>query len=196
MSQGSFNEGVKPGGLTSGIEIRILLCYLLDNVEGEVSRRQIEEVLLGEELVNYFVLAESLGQLLEQGLVETGADGYSITDKGRTVARTLADDVPRTVREAAVRGVIRARQFALKQAAHLCEVEECPSGYIVHCKIADETGSLFGLDLYMPDRLTAYAVRQKFLAAGDNVYKLVLAALTDDGELAKQAIERMDTGKK
>lgn len=183
-----FNEGVKPGGLTSNTEIRILLCYILDAVEHPIERQQLEQVLLGEELVNYFAMAESLAQLEQQGLIVTEDGKYRITDIGRTVGRTLAHDVPRSVRDAAVRGVIRAQQYAAKQAAFQSEVAAIDKGFVVNCAINEETGSLFNMALYMPDKLSADAVRVIFTEKGDEVYKLVLAALTGDTRLAKTSL--------
>ncbi|MDL2214311.1 DUF4364 family protein [Clostridia bacterium OttesenSCG-928-O13] len=191
MATETFNEGVKPGGLTTSTEIRILLCYLLDSVDSPVSRSQVEEALLGEELVNYFAMAESLSQLRSQGLIDGDDSGYTITDAGRTVARTLAQDVPRTVRDAAIRGVIRAQQYASKAAAHRCEIEKTAKGRVVHCSIGDEAGSLFELSLYMPNDLSAQAVRDMFVEHGDGVYKLVLAALTGNRTLAEKALNEI-----
>lgn len=191
MSNQPFAEGVKPGGLTTGPEIRILLCYLLDSVNTPVSRQQLEDVVLGEELANYFVMADSLAGVVEQGLVEQTEAGYRITPAGRTVGRTLADEVPRTVREAAVRGVIRAQQYAAKAAAHHSEISKNETGLSVNCQIGDTAGPLFQMQLYMPDELTASAVREKFISKGNEVYKLVLAALTDDRALAENALHHI-----
>lgn len=184
----TFNEGVRPGGLTSSTEIRILLCYLLDSTEAPVSRQQIEEVLLGEELVNYFVLAEGLGQLKEQKLVNEKDGLFFITETGRTVGRDLAQDIPKTVREAAVRGVIRAQHYAAKAAVNNSIIQKTEQGYQVQCSIGDTKGKLFGLELYMPNELTAQTVQQCFIEKGDEVYKLILAGLTGDTQLAAKTI--------
>lgn len=191
MQENSFFEGVKPGGLTTSTEIRILLCYLLESVNAPVSRSQLEDVLLGQELVNYFVMAQSLSQLKEQGLIDGNDDGYTITDAGRTVGKTLAADLPRTVRDTAVRGVILAQQYAAKKAAHQAEIVPDNAGFTVRCRIEDVTGPLFSLGLYMPDTLSAQAVKDKFVNKGDAVYKLLLAALTDNRSLAETVLDEL-----
>lgn len=192
MQENSFFEGVKPGGLTTSTEIRILLCYLLDSVHTPVSRNQLENVLLGEELVNYFVLAESLAQLQEQGLISGTDDGYTVTESGQTVAQTLASELPRTVRDTAVRSVILAQQYAAKKAAHQAETEQLANGYSVRCRIEDTSGPLFALDLYMPDSLSAEAVKKQFVENGDEIYKLLLAALTKNRPLAEKALDALE----
>ena len=191
MTAQLFTEGVKPGGLTSGTEIRILLCYILNNVTLPVSRKQLEDVLLGEELANYFAMADSMAQLMDQGLVTESKAGYTLTEEGKTVAQTLGEEVPRSVRETAVRGVIRAQQYEAKAASNKSEVIKDESGRLVRCSIGDETGALFRLELYMPDDLSANTVRETFIDKGDEVYKLVLAALTNNKLLAEESLKKL-----
>ena len=62
MPGDAFTAGVKPGGLTSGAEIRILLCYLI-RTAGPVQRDTLEDALMEEELVNYFELCAALKAL-------------------------------------------------------------------------------------------------------------------------------------
>ncbi len=51
----AFTAGVRPGGLTSSTEIRLLLCYLVKNA-GPITRQEIENALMEEALVNSFIL--------------------------------------------------------------------------------------------------------------------------------------------
>lgn len=192
MSGHHFTEGVKPGGLTNSTEIRILLCYLLDAIDVPVSRLQLEQVLLGEELVNYFAMAESLALLEEQKLITKSSAGFVITEAGRNIGRTLAHDVPRSVRDAAVRGVIRAQQYAAKKAVHDTDIISTEKGRLVRCAIGDDAGPLFKMELYMPDDLSAEAVKRRFIEGGDEVYKLVLAALTGNRELAEKSVQKLN----
>ena len=70
MAGNAFTFGVKPGGLTENTEVRILLCYLIKTVApmAPLTRAEIEQALLGEQLVNYFELSAGLADLEENGL--------------------------------------------------------------------------------------------------------------------------------
>ena len=99
----AFTAGVRPGGLTDDTQIRMLLCYLV-KVAGPVKRETMQGALLQEQLVNYFEFADALAEVEKQQLVTVDEDGrYTITRRGTTVADTLAYDLPRTVRESAIR---------------------------------------------------------------------------------------------
>ena len=94
----AFTAGVRPGGLTDSTEIRLLLCYLVKNA-GPITRTEIENALMEEQLVNYFEIGSCLDDITRQQLVTLKEDRYSITEKGRKVAQELAYDLPRSVRE-------------------------------------------------------------------------------------------------
>ena len=91
MAGNAFTAGVKPGGLTTSTEIRILLCYLIQHAGTPLSQGELETALLGEELVNYFELASNLSDLLEQGFVREENGRYTILPAGADIAEALAD---------------------------------------------------------------------------------------------------------
>lgn len=183
MPGDAFTAGVKLGGLTSGAEIRILLCYLI-RTAGPVQRDTLEDALMEEELVNYFELCAALTALPEQGLAvySPEAGGYSITPKGAEVADALGNDLPRTVRESAARAVMRLQGWQRKAAQHKAEVQATPEGFVVDCSIADVGGEMMRLRLAMPDRLTAETARKGFIENGSEVYRLLLTCLTDEAQ--------------
>ena len=113
----AFTAGVRPGGLTSSTEIRLLLCYLVKNA-GPIARQEIENALMEEALVNYFEIGSCLDDITRQQLVTVQDNVYSITDKGRKVAQELAYDLPRSVRERAVAAVLRCQTWAYLLCGH------------------------------------------------------------------------------
>ena len=113
----AFTAGVRPGGLTSSTEIRLLLCYLVKNA-GPITRQEIENALMEEALVNYFEIGSCLDDITRQQLVTLTKGSYTITEKGRKVAQELAYDLPRSVRERAVAAVLRCQTWARKEAKY------------------------------------------------------------------------------
>lgn len=180
MASNAFTYGVKPGGLTSSSEVRMLLCYLIKTA-APLTRPDIEQALLSEQLVNYFELAASLSDLEGQGLVTVSPEGvYAITPKGAAVTDELGFDLlPRSVRETAVRAALRAQQWVRKAAQHKAEIEKSGDGYTVHCSIGELGLPVFSMDLSMPDPLTAEMVKTAFVEKGDALYALVLNAMTE-----------------
>ena len=172
MAGNAFTFGVKPGGLTDRSQVSILLCYLI-RTAAPLCRQDIENALLGEQLVNYFELAGSLADLEDQGLVTVDENGgYHITPKGISVTDELGFDLlPRSVRETAIRAVIRAQQT---------QVTKTDQGYVVHCSINELGSEVFGLSFTLPDPLTAEMVKNAFIEKGSEIYALLLETMTTD----------------
>ena len=153
----AFTAGVRPGGLTDDTQIRMLLCYLV-KVAGPVKRETMQGALLQEQLVNYFEFADALVEVEKQKLVTIDAEGrYTITQKGSTVADTLAYDLPRTVRESAIHAVMQIRSWSHRAASNRATVQEKDGKYSVVCTIGDMGSDVFRMELAMPDKLTAPA---------------------------------------
>ena len=104
----------------------------------------------------------------------------------------LADDVPRSVRDAAVRATLAAQQFARKEAQHHAQITPAASGtgYNVQCSIRDMESDVFSFSLYVPDKLTAKLARAQFIENGDGIYKLMLAALTSNDALVAELLKK------
>lgn len=174
----AFTAGVKPGGLTDNTQIRILLCYLV-KAAGPISRDTLQGALLQEQLVNYFEFADSLVDVERQNLIVLNEEEqYTITDKGSTVADTLAYDLPRTVRESAIRAVMQIQSWRHKAAMNRARIEEEDGEYTVWCVIGDMGSDVFRLQLAMPDKLTAQTIKNNFTAHGSEIYSKVMDLLT------------------
>ena len=175
----AFTAGVRPGGLTSSTEIRLLLCYLVKNA-GPITRQEIENALMEEALVNYFEIGSCLDDITKQALVTLTGDSYTITDKGRKVAQELAYDLPRSVRESAILAVIRIQSWVHKAAQNHADIEKDGDRYRVTCTIQDKNQQhgAFTLQVTMPDAMAAEQVRDHFVACGSEIYNKVLNLLT------------------
>lgn len=182
MARNAFTDGIKPGGLTTSGEIRLLLCYLV-RTAAPLTRQNIEDALLGEQLVNYFELAACLAELETENFVTVDEAGiYHITSKGASVTDELSIDMlPRTVREAAANAAIRAGQWTRKSAQHQSVIEKAPDGFVVRCWIEERGNEVFGMRFSLPDRLTAETIQKAFVEKGDVLYALMLETMAGSG---------------
>ena len=176
----AFTAGVRPGGLTSSTEIRLLLCYLIKNA-GPIARKDLESALLEEELVNYFEIGSCLDDVAKQGLVTLTDGCYAITEKGRKVAQELAHDLPRSVREKAVTAALRYQKWARKEARYSARITEKPDGHCtIRCTIKALDQELFCLNIGTPDRLSADLVKKQFILKGNEIYQMLITKLTEE----------------
>lgn len=192
MSEPAFSAGVKPGGLTSETEIKILLCYLLAKAELPLSQAQLETALAGQELVNCFELANALHALVVQGHLLQEGTLYTITKSGTDLADMLSVDLPLTVKETALSAMLRLQAYSKKARHNQAEIKEAENGYLLICRIVDEEQKppIFTMTFHFPDFPTAELAKKCFVENGDNIYLLVAAGLTGQKELAKDYLEK------
>ena len=137
---------------------------------------------LAAALKEYPLYADALAEVEKQQLVTVDEDGrYTITRRGTTVADTLAYDLPRTVRESAIRAVMQIRSWRHRAASNRAVVQEKDGQFSVVCSIADMGSDVFRMELAMPDKLTAEMIKNNFIAHGSDIFPKLLNALTQPG---------------
>ena len=102
----SFFAGIEPGGLKDIYEIKILICYLLYSVKEPLSKEQVDVVLQGNHLVNYFSYAAAYRELLEsKHISEIEQDGKKVlqlNQLGKDTAIALKSNLPLSLKNKVV----------------------------------------------------------------------------------------------
>ena len=184
MPNNAFVDGIKPGGLTTVTEIKILLCYMLRSVSYPLTLEDITSSLLAAKLVNYFEIPTALADLVTANYITETGHGYEILPMGKNLSELLENDLPLTVRETALNGVLYARQFSVKEKQHKASITSSDNEYTLHCQIDELGKKVFSMDLLLPDLTSAEYAKKKFIENGADVFLLFLAGLTGNKDLA------------
>lgn len=191
MTEPAFTAGVRPGGLTDETQIRILICYLVQNFS-PVTQQELNDTLCGAQLVNYFELYGAIADLCRLGHLLEQDDGYHISSTGAMTANDLTTAVPRSVRERAFDAMLKLRSRQLKVSQNRAEIQTYGSDCLLRCKIDDLGRTLLDLTLTFPDLELAEHARRLFVENGSAVYQLLVAGLTQDKALAQSFFEQPD----
>ena len=74
------------GGIRSTEKIKIIICYILENTKGELTRSAVQSALYDNGIANYFEISQAVDDLIKVGAVEqTGAAQdpvLTVTEKG------------------------------------------------------------------------------------------------------------------
>lgn len=181
----TFTAGIRPGGLTEGREIRILICHILQELGEPMSFDELTEAILMDGAANYFEFADALAELRETGCVvsfrtEAGINEYTITETGTSAVKILSGDLPLSVREKSVenaRNIIQRRRIEKENLVSITKTED---GYMIHMRVTDIGTDLMDLSLFMPTREQALAVKEKFLSNPAETYMNVLSSLAGE----------------
>ncbi len=181
----TFTAGIRPGGLTEGREIRILICHILSELGEPMSFDEMTESILTDGTANYFEFADAFSELRDTGCVvaiktDSGINKYTITEKGRAVAMTISGDLPLSVQEKSAenaRNIIQRRRI---EKENLVSISKTEDGYMIHVRVTDIGTDLMELSLFMPTMEQALAAKEKFLSNPTGAYAKVLAALAGE----------------
>lgn len=186
MELNAFSAGIEPGGLKLGHEIKILVCFLLHNIQQKLTLSQINEALLKKGLVNYFELADAMSELLESGHIlicstnTKDEECYEITNLGVRTALEFSGSLPLSVREKALTSAQNLLARQKSAAENIVTVDKVKDGYMINLIISDIGSDLMNLSLFMPTEAEADVVKRHFIRDPLLVYKGTLALLTGD----------------
>lgn len=177
----AFTQGVKPGGLRSKSEIKLLVCYIICKIDNGISRNQLNEILTGEGLANYFEANEALAEVVKTGnvLIEYEDDEEILfpTDLGKANTAELENELPYTVKETALNAAIEMKTILRRQQENKIEVAPHGDGYDVTLSIMDNEDKLLSVTLFVADSAQADYVKEKFLQDPVKMYSTIVALL-------------------
>ena len=183
MFSEALNAGLKPGGLQSRTEIRVLICYILDNISSPGPLDSVKEQLHFEGIANFFELSVAIEELSDSGHIvpicdESGKKLYTISEEGRNVAKTLSSSLPLSVKENSVNIAGRIVKRSLNERHNKVSIDKTELGLYVTCAIMEGELELAGVKLLVPDKETALTVKENFLNNPTETLVNITSALT------------------
>jgi hypothetical protein len=184
MNKEIFTAGTEAGGLTSGYEVRLLVCWLLSKLDTELTRNRLINILSLNGLINYFELVRAIDQLITSSHItkktdsETSEDILSISQLGKDTAKTFEKDIPYTVREKTFKFAHTFLMRERHEKENMFAIEELQKGFMVHMGVSDVEGDLLRLQLFVPTLDLCNDIREHFLGDPSRVYRCIAEVLT------------------
>ncbi len=191
----AFTGGIEPGGLRNKSEICILICYLLNSAEKPLRKEDIVSVISDNGLANYFETNDAICDLLKSGNIapaDDDKDAFVLTGRGEMIARQLDTTLPFTARDRAVSACISLFAKQKLQKENPVTVDKLENGgYNVSFSITDGNISLMSFTVFMPDFAQVELIKRSFYNDPQYIYTVLLAALTENREMIKDALDKI-----
>ena len=181
-----FMQNVKTGGPATIFDIKVMLCYLLNSLNKPISAEDLLNVMMSEELVNYFEYESAMAELVKGGQVEkfvsdSEEEFYQISKNGAALVVDLESSLAMSLKSRVVAAAIKVLTFKQNAEENNVEVTAAEGGgYNLTLEVPGEPQPLCKLQLYFPERLQAEMARDGFLTNPTLVYASILAALSGD----------------
>ncbi|MCL2579869.1 MAG: DUF4364 family protein [Oscillospiraceae bacterium] len=192
MESEIFLAGVRPGGVDTEDQVKVLICYILSQLGEGMDFDQLYDALSQYNLVNYFELVCALDKLTDTGhLAREKKQGvpavYTVTKLGKHTEKELERSLPLAVRERALDAGRRllARERRLREV----KISRTPSpggGFILELSIPEKEGEMLTLRVFAPSEEVCGQITRQFLNSPLTIYKGVMALLTGNEQLLGQ----------
>lgn len=186
MDFDSMFAGIEPGGMTDAYEIKILICYLLYVLKEPITKEQMDTVLQGNHLVNYFSYSSAYKELLKSGHISTeerdGKQLLILNKFGRDTALLLKSSLPLSVRDKVVSAGMELIAEIKRDKEREVLVEKTADGYMVRLRLHDGELELLQVSFFAPDAEQAELIRQQFTDRTAQIYQGIVAMSIRDSQ--------------
>lgn len=192
MKSNAFSAGVNPGGLRNIQEIKVLICYILSNIDTKIKKSDLISTLQNGGISNYFETSEAFSDLESNNnliCVNNEEEIYTVSESGKVISEQLSGSLPHIIKKKSIEVINTFINTLKSRNENTVKIEKNNRGYNVTCGISgDEDFNLMSFTLYVPDIDQATTVKENFHKNPGIIYRTVLAILTQNKDLLKESI--------
>ncbi len=161
---------------------KIIILYMLDQVDFPLTTSQFSDFILNEEYTNYFTLQQSISELVDSGFIRPenahAKTYYHLTDEGRESLGYFKDDISPEIL-ADVDRYLADKKYELKDESSI-KADFYQTGdeeYEVRCQVLERGAPLIDLTFKVPDEETAASAADNWEKKNQELYALIMEKL-------------------
>lgn len=161
---------------------KLIILYMLNRVDGELSQPMVSSFLLESGYANFVSLSESYNQLEKRGLVRTYMSGnkrfMQITEAGRKTLGFFGMRLSREIRAQADSWLLENGRQIREEHDVRAVYERMTSGvYEVRMTVREKDVTLLEVKISVPDAASASAVAEKWEEKNTDIYQYLIENL-------------------
>ncbi len=177
------------GGIRSTEKIKIIICYILKNINDNLSRDNLQSALYDNGIANYFEICQAIDDLLSVGAVECKNEWLILNEKGEKIARDLKDELSPYIKNKAIRATQLTAIYEKRKRENSIAITKINDkkyqlDITLFSGISDDNSNdkLLKISVFVTDSLQAETMKNTFLNNPVKLYENVIHALTEDSE--------------
>lgn len=191
MDNDTLTAGVAPDGIKNRTDIRILICYMLDQFDEPLTKTDLIELIFTNKYANSIETLSAIEHLIDNDhlMYNKATDALLLAPLGKRVSDDLSSRLPLTIREKSYAAIEKLLYRRRSERENGFLVEERPDGYNVTCIIGGktpETGAM-SVSLPLPNKRRVNEARERFFDDPEGLYRLVYAYMTGDQSLLNRS---------
>lgn len=173
------------GFIQGKLDIKMLTLYVLAHVAAPIDFNTLTDLVMCDDGVDYFLYAEGVAELLDNGHAEKKDEFYIATEKGRSLSLDLESSLSPVIRRRCNQR-LAPLNAALKRKAQvqseIIPLEDGSGSVTVKLRLDDDQGSLFTLSLLAANQEDGKTIARRFSDHPGRIYNGILGVLlAEDG---------------
>ncbi len=164
---------------------KLLILYILNKVDMDLTNSQITQVILDTETMNYFSLQSFLSELMESKFLtnyrDSGRDYYSLTQKGLEILEYFLSIIPKEIS-------IKLDDYLSKNLQQILTdtevkssfIKQCENEFIVNLKVIENQSNLIDLNLNVASEKQANLICNNWKQNAAYMYAEIINLLISD----------------
>ena len=176
-----------PGSLSNIYEIKILICCILNEINKNINKEQINLALQLNETVNYFNFCQAMKELLITKHIEEFKNNDSntylkLTKIGKETVKTFDNKISNKLIGKIVKTLKEILDEEHEKKNKKIMIKTKNDGYTVKLTLEEIKSNLMDVELFCPNLRTAENVKKQMKLKTTEIYKSILAIIEDDYE--------------
>ena len=169
------------------VENKLIILYLINRMELSMSRAQITDFVIAKDFMDYFVLEQTMSDMLEQGLLTSTQENaqdvtttrYTITNDGYMSLEFFEEHIPKPVRNL-INSYVKENRGRVKRdyevsASYFPNIEN--NDFQVKCGVYEDKRVLLELSISVDTREQAKIIQNNWHGNASGLYQRIIEAM-------------------
>ena len=157
---------------------KLLILYILDKINMDLTNSQITQVVLETEMMNYFSLQQFLSQLMESKFLTTYKEYYSLTQKGLEILEYFLSRIPEDVTKKIDDYITLNKQSLLSDTEVKSSfIQQNNNEFIVNLRVIENQSNLIDLNLNVSSEKQAQQICNNWKKNASYMYAEIIDLL-------------------
>lgn len=158
---------------------KLLLLYIIKMFPYNLTKDQLVEYILKNDLLNYFSIQQYLSELVDAGFLDIVEEMYGITEKGNQTLKYFSKKIPSKIKETLEEDFINHEKSKERQTQVVGEYYQKENGqYMANIKLVENEDILFSLYLDVANLEQAQSICQSWEDNTEEIYMDIIKILT------------------
>ncbi len=151
------------GFVKSNMDIKLMVLYALSKFHEPPTLEELSQVMLCDEGVNYFLLTQSLDELLLPQNIFLKRERYGLTRRGKDNLKECLPQLSLALQTRVDEALVLVNGKEDQEKFLKTEITEREDGSVLlHMSLSDETGLLFDSTMMIPTREQAEIIAESY----------------------------------